>query len=576
MAVPQTTNANDIANVIATLASRQGNRPKTKPMSGPKRAAILMLALGEQYGGKIWSLLDDDEVRELSMVMSTLGTVEADVVEDLLLEFVSRMSASGALMGTFDGTERLLQQYLPAERVSGIMDEIRGPAGRNMWEKLSNVQEEVLANYLKNEYPQTIAVVLSKLKPEHAARVLAILPEDMALDVIGRMLRMEAVQKEVIERVEQTLRTEFMSNLSQTRRRDAHEVMAEIFNNFDRQTETRFITSLEEENRESAERIKALMFTFDDLVKLDAASAQTLMRHVDKDKLGIALKSANEDVRSFFLGNMSSRAGKMLLDDMAALGPVQVARRRRGAGAARQSRQGPRRQRRNHADQEPGRRRAGVLMAAPAKFLFDLDFSAPDRTRERPATALEIAQKIAAAEARAYRDGFDAAQREAKAESDRRAALALEEIGIAMKAIATCFSGIENRMETEAVDVAVAVARKLCSALIAGEPLGEITGLVSDCFSHLVSTPHLVVRINESLYEAARDRIEQLAKQSGFAGRLVILAEPEIETGDCRIEWADGGVVLERAAIEAKINELVGRYMASRGNAKATAMRNEP
>src|SRR5437762_12429490 len=120
------------------------------------------------------------------------------------------------------------------------------------------------------------------------------------------------------------MRTEFMSNLSQTRRRDAHEVMAEIFDNFDRQTETRFITSLEEENRESAERIKALMFTFDDLVKLDAGSAQTLMRHVDKDKLGIALKSANEEVQGFFLGNMSSRAGKMLLDDMAALGPVRL------------------------------------------------------------------------------------------------------------------------------------------------------------------------------------------------------------------------------------------------------------
>src|ERR1700733_5529122 len=119
MAVPQTTNANnDIASVVATLASRQGNRPKSKPMSGPKRAAILMLALGEQYGGKVWSLLEDDEVRELSMQMSTLGTVEADVVEDLLLEFVSRVSASGALMGNFDATERLLAQYLPAERVS--------------------------------------------------------------------------------------------------------------------------------------------------------------------------------------------------------------------------------------------------------------------------------------------------------------------------------------------------------------------------------------------------------------------------------------------------------------------------
>src|SRR3954451_24103017 len=236
MAGPQS-NANDITTVISSLASRQSNRPKAQPLSGAKRAAILMLALGEQYGGKVWALLDDDEVRELSIHMSTLGTVEADGVEALLLEFVSRMSASGALMGTFDATERLLQQYLPAERVTGIMDEIRGPAGRNMWEKLSNVQEEVLANYLKNEYPQTIAVVLSKLKPEHAARVLAILPEEMALDVVNRMLRMEAVQKEVIERVEQTLRTEFMSNLSQTRRRDAHEVMAEIFNNFDRQTE---------------------------------------------------------------------------------------------------------------------------------------------------------------------------------------------------------------------------------------------------------------------------------------------------------------------------------------------------
>src|SRR5881394_3921974 len=324
MAVPQTNNANDITTVISALASRQSSRPKSQPLSGPKRAAILMLALGEQYGGKIWSLLDDDEVRQLSLEMSTLGTVEVDTVEDMLLEFVSRMSASGALMGNFDATERLLQQYLAPERVNGIMDEIRGPAGRNMWEKLSNVQEEVLANYLKNEYPQTIAVVLSKLTAEHAARVLAILPEDMSLDVVGRMLKMEAVQKEVIERVEQTLRTEFMSNLSQTRRRDAHEVMAEIFNNFDRQTETRFITSLEEDNRESAERIKTLMFTFDDLTRLDTASAQTLMRHVDKDKLTVALKGATELVRQFFLSNMSTRAAKMLLDDMQALGPVRL------------------------------------------------------------------------------------------------------------------------------------------------------------------------------------------------------------------------------------------------------------
>jgi flagellar assembly protein FliH len=207
-------------------------------------------------------------------------------------------------------------------------------------------------------------------------------------------------------------------------------------------------------------------------------------------------------------------------------------------------------------------------MAAPAKFLFDVDFSAQDKARDRAPTTAEIAQKIASAEARAYGEGFEAGQREAKAESDRRTALALEEIGIGIQGIKSRFSGIETRMETEAVEVAVAVARKLCSELIAGEPLGEIAALVRDCFSHLVSAPHLVVRINDGLYDSARDRIERLAKQSAFDGRLVILAEPDVESGDCRIEWADGGVVLERAAIEAKISELVGRYMASRNQAE--------
>jgi flagellar assembly protein FliH len=205
-------------------------------------------------------------------------------------------------------------------------------------------------------------------------------------------------------------------------------------------------------------------------------------------------------------------------------------------------------------------------MTAPAKFLFDHDFSAPDK-KETAATAAEVAARVAEAEARAYRAGYDAAQHESKTESDRRAALALEEISLALKGIASRFTSIENRMETEAVDVAVAVARKLCAELIANEPLGEITALVSDCFSHLVSTPHLVVRINDGLYESARQQIERLAAQSGFEGRLVILAEPTIATGDCRIEWADGGVVRDRDAIHATIDDVVTRYVAARNSA---------
>lgn len=310
----------------AAPAKAAANAPAAskRVLTGLERASILLLALGEKHGAGVWKLLDDEEIRMLSLSMSSLGTIEAEAVEKMLMDFVSQLSTTGALMGDSIATERLLSEFLPADRVSLIMEEIRGPAGRNMWEKLSNVQEEVLANYLKNEYPQTVAVVLSKIRPEHSARVLGILPEELALDVINRLLRMEAVQKDVLERVEQTLRTEFMSNLSQTSRRDPHEAIAEVFNFFDRQTETRFMTALEENNREAAERIKTLMFTFDDLVKLDSGAAQTLLRQVDKDKLALALKGSSEAVRNFFVSNMSQRAGKMMLDEIASLGPVRL------------------------------------------------------------------------------------------------------------------------------------------------------------------------------------------------------------------------------------------------------------
>jgi flagellar motor switch protein FliG len=295
-----------------------------RSLTGAERAAIIMLSLGEEHSARIWQLMDEDEIKEVSQIMSNLGTVSSTLVEKLLVDFVSQMSGTGSLMGSYESTERLLVGILPPERVSTIMEEIRGPAGRTMWDKLGNVNETVLANYLKNEYPQTVSVVLSKIKPEHAARVLGALPEEFALEVVQRMLRMESVQKDILDKVEQTLRVEFMSNLARTAKRDAHEQMAEIFNNFDRQTESRFITALEERSRDSAERIKALMFTFEDLGKLDPGSVQTLLRNVEKDKLALALKGATDGLRDVFFSNMSERAGKILRDDMEAMGPVRL------------------------------------------------------------------------------------------------------------------------------------------------------------------------------------------------------------------------------------------------------------
>jgi flagellar motor switch protein FliG len=295
-----------------------------RQLAGMQRAAIFMLALGEEQCAQLFSMMHEEEIKDISLAMSQLGSISSEAVESVCTDFSQSITSAGMLVGSFDNTERLLQKSLSRERAAQIMDEIRGPAGRTMWDKLGNVNEAVLANYLKNEYPQTVAVVLGKVRPGHAARVLSLLPDGFALEVVMRMLRMESVQKDVLDSVEKTLRSEFLSNLARSTRRDSHELIAEIFNNLDRQVESRFMSALEERNREAAERVKSLMFTFDDLARLTPAAVSTLMRSVEKEKLPIALKGASEDIRTLFLGCLSERAAQLLRDDIAALGPVRL------------------------------------------------------------------------------------------------------------------------------------------------------------------------------------------------------------------------------------------------------------
>ena len=299
-------------------------REDYRDITGPEKSAILLMSLGEEHASRLFSMLDDEEIKEISQVMAGLGKVSSNLVERLFVEFAEYVSSTGSLVGSMDSTERLLSKVLGSDRVHEIMEEIRGPAGRTMWDKLANVNEEVLANFLKNEYPQTVAVILGKIGQAHAGKVLAILPENFAMEVIMRMLRMEAVNKEIEKDVERVLRTEFMSNLARTNRRDSHEMMAEIFNNLDRTTESRLLSALEERNLDSAEKIRSLMFTFEDLVRIDPAGVQTLLRAVDKDKLTIALKGASEELKDLFFSNMSERAAKLLREDMQSLGPMRL------------------------------------------------------------------------------------------------------------------------------------------------------------------------------------------------------------------------------------------------------------
>lgn len=300
-------------------------REDYRTLTGTEKTAIFMLSLGEDHTARLFQHMNEEEIMELSQTMSTLGKVSSTVVERLFIDFAEQMSSTNSLIGTMDSTERLLSKAgMSKDKVNQIMEEIRGPAGRNMWEKLGNVNEEVLANFLQKEYPQTVAVVLSKISSEHAARVLALLPDTFAIEVIHRMLRMEAIQKEVLDDVERTLRVEFMANLARTSRRDSHELMAEIFNNLERAVEGRIMTQLEQSAPDSAEKIRSLMFTFEDLGKLDGTSVQTIIRAVDKDKLPMALKGASEALKDLFFGNMSERAAKIMKEDMGTMGPVRL------------------------------------------------------------------------------------------------------------------------------------------------------------------------------------------------------------------------------------------------------------
>jgi len=310
--------------VTMNMMAQIGEPPELKRYSGAQRAAALMLALGKEQGAPIWDQLSVDEIKELSSTIAGLGRIPATVVDYLLVQFSGEVSSMSSLHGSYESTERLLSDVLPTDRVKEIMEDIRGPSGRTMWDKLSNVSETVLAQALRHEYPQTVAVILSKLRSDHAARVLAELPRDFAVDVIMRMLRMETVQKDVIQEIEHTLRTDFMMNLSRSTKRDPHEAMADMFNALDRSTEEAMLTALDDRAPDSAERIRALMFTFEDLSNLLPAAVAVIVRNADKREMALALKGSPAPLRNVFFGAMTERAAKLMREDMAGMGPVRA------------------------------------------------------------------------------------------------------------------------------------------------------------------------------------------------------------------------------------------------------------
>ena len=293
-------------------------------LTGPEKAAVILLTLGKEKGAKVMEKFDDDEIRIVSRAMASLGSITSDVAEQLLRQFTDHFANSATVIGTYESTERMLANFLPDDRVMEIMSEIRGPAGRTMWEKVSNVNEQVLATYLQGEHPQTAAVILSKIRASHAAKVLPLLPKDFVHEVVRRMIEMEYVQKDVLEDVEEMLHSEFMANYIRAHGNDSHMQMADILNLVDRQSLNEIMGGLEQDMPESAKIIKALMFTFDDLVKLDPRTLQVIIQNTEVEVLITALKGVRDEVRDVFFENLSERAGLIVRSELENMGPVRA------------------------------------------------------------------------------------------------------------------------------------------------------------------------------------------------------------------------------------------------------------
>jgi flagellar motor switch protein FliG len=296
-----------------------------KKLTGSEKAAIIFLCLGNERGSTLMKNLEDDEIYTVTHAMAGLGTVTSEVVEQVLTQFTEDAKDGTGLVGNFESAEKFLNQFLDQQKVQEIMGEVRGPLmGKNMWDRFSALNENLIANYLTGEYPQTSAAILAKISPDVSSKVLPLLPEKMMNDVIERMINMESIPKEILHDIEETLQKEFLVSAAKASTSDPQQKMAEIFNRFDNNIFENISNVLEESMPDTFTQIKQKMFTFEDLVKLDTQALGRVMRAVEGNTLSLALKGAKDEIKDVFLSSMPERSRNILIEEIQSMGPVRM------------------------------------------------------------------------------------------------------------------------------------------------------------------------------------------------------------------------------------------------------------
>jgi len=299
-------------------------------LTGKQKAAIFLLAIGTEAASQIFKNLKEEEVKELTHEIAKLKNVPSKVIQSVVEEFYQMMMARDyVLNGGIDYAQNLLVQALGPEKTERIVRKLLNPSSEEEeisgFERLQEADNDQIISFLQKEHPQIVAVILSKLSPEKAAAILSELPHDMQVDVVYRMARAKRISPELLTEVEKALESQFEADFSQ----DVGELggskkVADILNQASKITERVILDGLVTVDPELVNEIKNLMFTFDDLIKLDDRSIQKVLKEIDMKELSVALKGASDEVKEKIFSNMSERAGRMLQEEMEYLGPVRL------------------------------------------------------------------------------------------------------------------------------------------------------------------------------------------------------------------------------------------------------------
>ncbi len=300
---------------------------KEKPkITGRKKAAILMISLGPDIAADVYRCLSDDEIEQITLEVANLGAVPEELTSQVIEEFYhTAMAKQYIAHGGISTAREILEKALGPAKAMEIIERLQGMLQGTPFDFLKKVDPNHLLNFIQSEHPQTVALILAHLEYDQSAVIMSALAPDMQTEVALRIATMDQTSPEIISEVERVLERKIATVLSQEFSvAGGIEALAELLNRVDRATEKSILETLEEENQELAVEIKKLMFTFDDVILLDDRAIQQVLREVDMKELAVALKGANEEVRTKIFNNVSSRAADNIRDDMEFMGPVRV------------------------------------------------------------------------------------------------------------------------------------------------------------------------------------------------------------------------------------------------------------